>query len=474
MTGSNSAWLCSGSLLVGDDHFNRLLVEDGGQFACTSAVVGWGMSNEIVVTGTGSSWSNSGDLVISSGSYGDYCGFTVSSGAFARSQSAILAQGRGSSSYAIVTSPGSVWSNAGSLWIGQTGRYNRLTVENGARLFSGSASIGVATASVGNVVAVMGAGSSWSNVGALVVGQGSSSNSLVISGGARVDAGSVLVGSLGTALNCSIELQTGTLAAAAGLVMNTNSLLFGVGTVTVSSASFDNYGIVSPGLSPGRLRVNAAFVQRTGSTLNLDIAGTNTGSGYDQLSVSGSFTYGGTFAVVRARGFVPKVGDAFVLVTYASQIGSSFDSYNLPPWFGWQISSESTRIVLSVNSLHLATNGVPKAWLADNGWTNNFDAAATNDADGDHVATWEEYYAGTDPTNSSSFFQCLEISRTNFPTLGKIIRWNAVSGRVYAIEASTNLATGWQELTNHLAAPINSWTDTVASESRQYRLRAGP
>ena len=67
----------------------------------------------------------------------------------------------------------------------------------------------------------------------------------------------------------------------------------------------------------------------------------------------------------------------------------------------------------------LATNGVPKAWLADYGWTNNFDAAATNDADGDHVATWEEYYAGTDPTNDSSFFQCLEISKTNLPTLGQ-------------------------------------------------------
>ena len=121
---------------------------------------------------------------------------------------------------------------------------------------------------------------------------------------------------------------------------------------------------------------------------------------------------------------------------------------------------------------NFATNAVPEWWLALHGWTNNFDAAATNDADGDRVATWEEYYAGTDPTNGSSFFQCLEISQTNFPILGNIVRWNSVSGRFYAIDGSTNLSAGWQVLTNGLAAPAGSWTDAVDAADRKYRLRA--
>ncbi len=124
---------------------------------------------------------------------------------------------------------------------------------------------------------------------------------------------------------------------------------------------------------------------------------------------------------------------------------------------------------------NLAAYGTPERWLAERGWTNDFDAAAANDADGDHVATWEEYYAGTDPTNGASFFQCLEISDPNFPILGKVVRWNAVSGRLYAIEAATNSpAGGWLELTNGLAAPVNSWTDTAPSAANaQYRVKAG-
>lgn len=491
VTGSNSAWFCSGSLLVGSDHFNRLLVENGGRFACTSAIVGFGISNEVIVTGAGSSWSNSGSLLISSGTFADYCGFTVSSGAFACSESAILAQGRGSSSYAIVTSPDSVWSNAGALIIGQTGKCNRLTVDNGGRLFSDSAVLGVATASVGNVAVVDGSASRWTNTGSLIVGQGGSSNSLVISGGARVDARSITVGEFNTACGCGLILDNSTLVAATtvrvdngsisangllyagALVVNTNGSLAGDAYLSLSGTGLDNSGTIRVGNPVGRLIASGHFVQRPGGSLYFDLAGYEASINYDQLPAN-DFAAAGTLNVARISGFLPRTGDEFHLMPCVFNTGAQFSASNLPPWFNWQVNYASSGLVLRVTGVETATNGVPKAWLADYGWTNNFDAAATNDADGDHVSAWEEYYAGTDPTNGSSFFQCSEISKTNLPTLGKIIRWNAVSGRVYAVEASTNLTLGWQELTNGLVAPVNSWTDTVGSATRQYRLRAGP
>lgn len=63
----------------------------------------------------------------------------------------------------------------------------------------------------------------------------------------------------------------------------------------------------------------------------------------------------------------------------------------------------------------LASNAVPKWWLAqqDQDWTNDFDAAAINDADGDGLLTWEEYLAGTDPTDRDSVFRIESASVIN-------------------------------------------------------------
>ena len=54
----------------------------------------------------------------------------------------------------------------------------------------------------------------------------------------------------------------------------------------------------------------------------------------------------------------------------------------------------------------LAPHGTPKRWLAqaNPAWTNDFAAAETNDFDHDGMLTWQEYVAGTDPTDSASVF----------------------------------------------------------------------
>ena len=76
--------------------------------------------------------------------------------------------------------------------------------------------------------------------------------------------------------------------------------------------------------------------------------------------------------------------------------------------------------------------------------------------------------SGTDPNNESEFFQCLEISATTFPTLGRILRWPSATGRLYSIYAITNLLTSdlWL-LTSALPATptMNVWTDTVSPDN---------
>jgi len=49
------------------------------------------------------------------------------------------------------------------------------------------------------------------------------------------------------------------------------------------------------------------------------------------------------------------------------------------------------------------TTGTPEWWLAQSGWTNDFEAAAMADPDGDSFPNWKEYVAGTDPTNPTAY-----------------------------------------------------------------------
>ncbi len=57
------------------------------------------------------------------------------------------------------------------------------------------------------------------------------------------------------------------------------------------------------------------------------------------------------------------------------------------------------------------TNGVPHWWLAqqNSNWTNDFEAAANGDPDGDGMTTRDEYLASTDPDDANSVFRILEF-----------------------------------------------------------------
>lgn len=96
---------------------------------------------------------------------------------------------------------------------------------------------------------------------------------------------------------------------------------------------------------------------------------------------------------------------------------------------------------------NLATNNTPEWWLAQHGWTNNFDAAATNDAEPDGFPTWQEYIADTDPTSSNSVVPSLAATgSTNLLAFGID---PTSTGRHYYIDNSALLDTpAWSNVTN--------------------------
>ena len=124
----------------------------------------------------------------------------------------------------------------------------------------------------------------------------------------------------------------------------------------------------------------------------------------------------------------------------------------------------SGRAIAAVFSPYLATNNVPKWWLAQFGLT-NFYSDATNDIDRDSFFTWQEYIAGSDPTNPLSFF-CL--TGLGPGTQGIVLRWPSISSRFYSVSCSTDALqstsayVGIPGASNLPATPAeNSYTDTM-------------
>jgi len=125
----------------------------------------------------------------------------------------------------------------------------------------------------------------------------------------------------------------------------------------------------------------------------------------------------------------------------------------------------TTRTIMALFYAQLATNNVPKWWLAQSGLT-NFNVDAMRDVDNDGMLTWQEWIAGCDPTNINSVFRF--TSADSAPSQGMVVRWPSISNRFYDLSRATNLMAGTNAFTilpgasNMPATPTqNIYTDAV-------------
>jgi hypothetical protein len=124
-----------------------------------------------------------------------------------------------------------------------------------------------------------------------------------------------------------------------------------------------------------------------------------------------------------------------------------------------------------------APHGTPLAWLSCHGFTNEFAAAEENDPDGDGAKTWEEYRAGTDPTNAVSVFSFQEIAPV---AAGIRLTWfgtttSGVTTPFLMYRATDLLSPTWELASGSIPRAgdgINVWTDSAPASGMQvfYRM----
>ena len=182
VTDSGSVWSNSSYVYVGTGGSgNQLAILNGGVVCDTLGCLS--LDSRGLVSGHGSVWSNSSDLRVEGS--GVQLDITRTGRVFsANGYLGYYQPGNGSG--VLVADPGSAWNNDLDLWIGYQGGGYYLAITNGAMVDNSDGHVGYFDSSSSNTVVVAGAGSVWSNRGTLYMGQFGPGNQLTVINGAKV------------------------------------------------------------------------------------------------------------------------------------------------------------------------------------------------------------------------------------------------------------------------------------------------
>ncbi|MBI3879036.1 MAG: hypothetical protein HY301_03115 [Verrucomicrobia bacterium] len=492
VTGAGSLWTNNGTLIIGNSGaFNQLVISNGGVVAAFGAATignaATGDTNLVLVTGPGSVWSNLSALGIGAVSGASANQLVVSNGGTVFNTTGTLGTGANSSNnLALVTGTGSVWSNNGLLTIGNSGPRTQLIVSDGGAVFAAALTMGalpgtgsnrvtidggslIVTNPAGTGIALLNRGTNVLNSGYFETDQlvltnkvsGVAHGVFEFNGGTLITRGTTNANGLpftvgNGASAATFQLLGGTHSFANGLVLASNSLLKGNGTIL---GAVTNFGTIAPGSSPGALTINGSLSLRSSANLSFELGGLLATNQYDVLSVTNFVELAGTLSLSLLNGFYPAAGDSFTVFNYGSATGA----------FGNVSGGGRLNTVDNLGSFLVtlsATNVVVGGYVSP-------------DSDGDGQSDYAETLAGTNPNDPAS---ALTLTPISVGAGGAVtLRFPFVAGKSYRLLYSDNLASGvW----NVIAAPvftqpsagINQWVDDgtltggLAATTRAYRV----
>jgi len=367
VSGAGSAWNNSQSLTVGmASAGSTLTVESGGALTNTGAIVGSysGASGAVTVTGEDSHWTNSQELRVGHQGTGEV---NVLNQAKVTSEDGWLGAFDGASGTVTVRGAGSSWNVDDFLCVGDQGD-GSLNIEQGAKVSLANGRIAYSSGGAGTV-SIAGENSELISTSSLYVGysgvgsisvsdHGTLTTTSATIGLETSSDGTVTVAGLGSQWNSSgsifvgdniyggsglLKLENGgAVSALSGVTITTASELAGSGTVY---GAVTNYGILSPGNSPGLLTIHG----NVNIKLDFELASS---ASYDRLMIDGTLNLGGVIAVRLIDGYQPSPGASFPLLSagrlFANGYTFDFSNAQLAPGLSWDTSRFATGGVLSI------------------------------------------------------------------------------------------------------------------------------
>ena len=355
VTGTGAVWRCNRDLSIGfRGAGNSLLISNGGRVV--GGVLGEGhvgdvtssRNNSVLVTGTGSVWSNFYFVIV--GSQGSSNRLVISDGGVVIDTHGIVGQG-GVATYslsvgsaALVTGTGSVWASTSTMTIGSAfcGIASSLVISNGGQVIDASGVVGDYLCCSNNTVLVTDGGIWQNNI--LYTGNQGSSNSLVIDGGSVIATNSV-VGFASKLCNNLVQLDSGDLT----VTNATGDATFEVrqGKLIVNGGTLQVDQFVMTNACAQFIRTGGTLIYGTAVlTTNLDADGDGMANGWEQAS--------GLDPLNAADASADNDGDGF---TNLQEFQAGTDPTN---------ASSGFRVL----SLESTNNDILVTWLTGGGRTN--------------------------------------------------------------------------------------------------------
>ena len=226
------------NLAVGQNGAGMLAIQSGGTLADSLGAIGNlpGSSGTAMVTGPGSNWSNAGSVVVGGLGTGK---LTIQDGGVVNSGGGgSVGLAAGSTGTVMVTGAGSIWNNISfglnGLNIGSFGT-GSLVVANGGmvtNITGSAANIGQGAGSHGTAT-VTGAGSSWINIPAVNIGNLGTGTLTIAEGGVAAAPTVAIATNAGATGTLNIGAGAGSPAVAPG-TLSAPSVAFGAGTGTIN------------------------------------------------------------------------------------------------------------------------------------------------------------------------------------------------------------------------------------------------
>ena len=270
--GAGSKWEISGSsteLIVGDEGYGTLIIEDGGELvhgdAATIGLVS-GAEGSVTISGTGSSWAAGAELIIGDEGYGS---LLVEGGGTMTHQTFVNVGGEfGGEGSVTVTGDGSTWNAGSTMNIGRFGT-GTVVVEDGGEAYGGAARVPIGGGGSDGTLIVRGPGSRLEldegiTNSHLTLGWTGTGELLIENGGRVVNEDGRIAFGTGTTATATIDgpdsewvNESGLQLRAGTATLNiqngaTVSVAGGGGTVTVAEESISDSAIhIGNGQLPG-------------------------------------------------------------------------------------------------------------------------------------------------------------------------------------------------------------------------------
>ena len=307
VAGTGSIWT-TGTLFLGGDQTNlagrtpgsaRVSIAQGGVVNSSNGYI----AGVVTVDGIGSTWTNSGNLFVGNSGGGT---LSITGGGRVSSNNSYLGYyattSFSSTGLLALDGAGSTWTNSGNLYVGNSGSGTLSVTNGGTAVSDASAYIGYRSGSTG-LVTVDGAGSNWINAGAVYVGNSGGGTLSITNGGSVAASGETWVG---TYVGCTGSINFGS----NGGTLTTQSLiasptqLTGTGTV-VAHGLLSDINLIFDSAHPLQ---HMLTIQQPGQNIavNLDLASNPTGNGTlgAGLFGTGSLTIRDGIQVTSALGYL--------------------------------------------------------------------------------------------------------------------------------------------------------------------------